>query len=213
MTTTKKTYTFEDVATSFAGQAARAVFTRYARWGVTLDDCLSEIHLYLYGKGKRNVDRWLANDPQQTTRINREFYAAAQSFAEKAKAEAVGYDVDDVLWYSPSLVEALMPLALDPTFTGEINIQKHPDEYQPKTKPNHKEGGDLLAMVLDVRRAIDALPEIELDLRTSNPDDSIYQSGLMGVVNYLGGPTPFVGRRRVLSNAEAQAVTRSTYDD
>jgi hypothetical protein len=210
----RNVYLWSDVETAFVRRAASSVYSRYSRF-VSLEDLTQECYVWLYGKGLKSVNRWLANDPQQTTRISRELYACAQGYAQQEKALKLGYDISDVTWYSPSLVEALLPLALDSTYdgTGQMDQEDADNNHGGKSKKDPSEGGDVLAMVMDLRRAFKALPEIELELMTGEAGSSSWESGLMAVVNYLGGEKALVGNRKVISNAHAQALTTGNYDD
>ena len=190
-------YTWAEVETAFVQKAATGVFNRYKRYGITKDDCVSEIHVWLYGRGGDRVRKWLANSPQQTTRIYRSFYSEAQNYAEREKAQRLGYEVDDVAWYSPSLVEAMLPLALDPTYDcdGDTN-------------------NPMMISVIDIRRALEMLDDwVSIAVELEDSESDRFADGIRAVVAALGGPRPFVGRRRPISNAHAAAITGADYGD
>jgi len=191
--------TYSDVETKFVLQAARSVASRYWRYGVTTEDLKQEIYLWLYSeRGQKNVARWLANDPQQTSRIRHTFIDTARRYAEQEKALKVGYDYEDIHWYTLNQVVGLLPLALDDTFDGALTIDQDRTvdvNAGIRSKKNPAEGNDLLVMVLDVRRAIKAVG--------NDPT---------AIVNYLGGAKPKLGDRKVTTNAAALARTGSEYD-
>lgn len=207
-----KHYTFEETE-QIARKAAAQVARSYGSHGTDYDMALSDIHEWMYTPRHRSkIDRWLASDPQQTSRIFWSFVAAAQKPAEKRKAEMHGYEVDDVEWYTPAMVAALLPLALDPDYDGQATPDRERkvdiNENAARRTPNHGETGNTLAQVLDIRRAIAGLPDwVGVDV-SSDPS----RSSLEAIVQYLGGPRPYVGRRRVVSNATAQAMTGREYD-
>lgn len=202
--------TFEDVSDRYVDTAARRVATQYGRYLVTFEDCKQEIYLWLYSQaGQRYVNQRLRKEKQQTTRIRYKLQSVAKTYAEKMKAEKVGYDPDDVHWYSTTQIVALMPLVLDDTFDGngvpDYDTERVTDNG-PRAKKNPAELGDLNAMVMDVRMAISKLPaEAELILLDSEPSEPAYDSVIENILNILGGPKDYVGRRRVMSNAEGQA--------
>lgn len=209
----KNLLTFTEVESRLVEQAARRVAHQYWRYMVTVEDCKSEIYLWLYSdRGRKNVERWLANEPQQTTRIRRTFLDRAKAYAEKMKAEKLGYDESDVHWYNASQVVALLPLALDPEYAGDGAMDY--DRQSPKTEGGRTKKdpallGDVQTMVVDVRRAISLLDtHVELALHAGSAGEALYDSAVESVVQFLGGPKAFVGRRRVINNAHAQAVTR-----
>lgn len=199
-----------------ADSAARYVASFYGNYLVTYEDCRSEISVWLYSEdGKQWVERRLNRTPQQITRIRWKLRAIAKRYAEKMKAEKVGYDPDDVHWYTNTQIVALMPLVLDETFTGtgvpDFDDDK-PRTDGPRAKKNPAELGDLQAMVLDIRLAIDGLPEwVSLAVMFQQPGEELYDSAIGAILQYLGGPKDFVGRRRVMTNAEAQARTGEQY--
>lgn len=201
-----KLTTWEDlpaVASYVAGKVSR----RYVRYGITRDDVLSEINVYLYSHVAK-VRGWLYAKPSRTTRIFRQFHDVAVSYAEKEKAARVGYDPDDVAWYSPALVEALMPLALDDTFTGQVQTEDDGTKGRRGRKPAN-EGGDLLAMVMDVRRALDG-EGLEGYFQTHTADDyELWDARIAQLVDFLGGTRVTIGRRKVLTNSAAQAITNN----
>lgn len=182
-------YTFEQIAATFTRKAAVYVANRYRNYGVEADDAQQEIFLWLYGKGTAKVERWLANEPQQTTRIYRSMIDQAVRYAEGEKAARVGYKVDDVYWYTPSSIEGLMPLVLDDTYVQE-----------------NGHVGELITMVVDIRRVMQ--PD-DYEFFTQNDESDVrWTDRVQTLVNRLGGDRPSIGRRRVISNAQAQAITR-----
>lgn len=189
-------YTFDDMP-GFIAKAASYVAHRYRFYGVEKDDVSQEIYVWLYGQGRAKIERWLDTDgetPQQTTRIYRSMLDVGLKYGEKEKAAKAGYRPDDVWWYTPSSVEGLIPLVLDETYTqanGHI--------------------GDLITMVVDIRKAIQeaGLWGFFAD-STEEHDDWLIN--LQQVVDRLGGERPAVGRRRVLTNATAQAITSGAYE-
>lgn len=210
-----KHYTFEEteqLARKAAGQVARS----YGSHGTDYDTALSDIHEWMYTPRHRDkINRWLAHEPQQTSRIFWSFVSAAQRPAEKRKAEMHGYEVDDVEWYTPQLVASLIPLALDQNYDGMATPDRERkvdiNENAARRSPNHGEAGNTLAQVIDIRRAIAALPDwVAVGLSSDTGESDV--SSVLAIVQYLGGPRPYVGRRRVVSNATAQAMTGREYD-
>lgn len=215
-TTPLRYVTYEDVETKYVEFVARKVYSQYWRYLVTHDDLRQEIFVYLYSeKGQKDVNRWLNHDPQQTSRIRFTFQDKAKAYAERLKAQKLGYDIDDIHWYSTNQILALMPLALDQDYdgTGPLDYERAGNSAeQPRTKKDPALTGDIQAMVMDVRCAITALDNwVELSLVTSEPGESLYDSAVEAVVQYLGGPRPFTGRRKVTTNSAAQAKTGSEY--
>lgn len=217
-TNEKPLMTFEDVTGRLINQVAGKVSAMYSRYLVTYDDVKSELMVWIYTpKNAERVEGWLANEPQQTTRVRYALQDAAKAYAEKMKAEKLGYDESDIHWYSVSQVAALLPLALDPTYdgTGPLDIDRTSSQTgMPKAKKDPGTTGDLMTMVMDVRLALSNLNAwVEFALVTEPPGSSVYDSAIEAVVAYLGGPRTGLGTRRVMTNAEAHAKMRSYVDE
>lgn len=188
-TKSQRTYTWDDLERAFIPKAANWAANRYRHYGVTYADVTGELYVWLYGKGKQRVERWLGNEPQQTTRIYTSLLDVAKGYAEAEKAAYLGYAIEDVTWYTPAIVEALLPYAKNPNWTGEAE-QAEVKSRNPK--PLH-ERGDFLAMVMDVRRAL-----------------STCGSDVNAIVDYLGERRPnSIGSRKAMSNAQARAITEA----
>jgi hypothetical protein len=181
-------YTFDQISTLFVRKAAAYVGHRYRLYMVEPDDVAQEIYVWLYGDGKDKVEKYLDRRPQQTTRIYRSMLDKAIIFAEREKAEHVGYHPDDVYWYTVSSIEGLMPLVLDPTYTQE-----------------NGHVGELLTMVVDIRQA---MHRADVDYFLEHDDtDPLWRESVQSLVDRLGGNRPYIGRRRILTNAQAVALT------
>lgn len=186
-------YTFDDLH-GFVIKAGGYVAHRYRSYGVEQEDVQQEIYVWLYqDKSRKKIERWLGSEPQQTTRIYRSMLDQGLAYAEREKAAKAGYRVEDVWWYTANSIEALLPLALDPSFTQE-------DAHV----------GELITSVIDVRNAVEVagLTEFFTDATDEHPD---YRVNIQLVLDRLGGERPAVGRRRAMSNAQAQAITGEQY--
>jgi len=205
---TQEAYTYDDVRDRLIPHVARRIAWRYRAYGVETADLQQEMYVWLYGEGDRRVRKWLRSSPQQTTRLFRSFEDAGIRYGEAEKAARVGYEPDDVMWYSPALVEGLMPLVLDETFDGEMPAEGAESGRKSKQVPH--EAGNGLVMVLDIRRALSKLPEWVTDcFRHEERGMGRWEDAVQAVVNWLGGSNPYVGKRKVLANATAKALTDS----
>lgn len=198
--TAKKVYEFRD-CNIFAKRAAASVMRRYANY-IEYEVLLQEGYVWLLANQEK-VEGWLAASPQRTTRLFHSLRDYMIALAEQEKAARCGYDPEDVAWYSATLVEGLLPLALDDTFTPE---QINESDGEGKRSKPANEGGDLLAMVLDIRRALKGTNTI-LFFLDSVAGDPMWESRIEQLVDYLGGQRPYTGRRRSLTNRAAQAIT------
>lgn len=157
---------------------------------------------------------------------------AGVAFCTREKAAITGYDVDDLYYYSTGQIRELLPIVLDRESwigTGVVaDLGKITGTGDPAL------GNNRLAMICDVRSALEACSDHDKRLLWTvfglRVDDTEYAMSLgitedalrMRVVRalqrlqrHLGGPRPqelFQGRRKALSNAQAQAITRNQED-
>ena len=199
---TKRHYTFSDMEI-FVTKAANWTARRYSDYGVEFDDVAQEIRMWIFAGGEKKIRKWLKSSPQQTTRIYLSMLDVARGYAEKQKADQSGYKIEDVQWYSIPLLIDLLPMAFDPTFTGESNTDEN-NTYTKGRRPP-QEGNNLLVMVIDVRAALEqAAPWVRSALRR-NPQEP---EALSQLLSELGGSRPHIGQRHAISNAHAQYITR-----
>lgn len=197
---------FADVCEKYVVRASSEAARRYGNYGVTREDVQQELFVWLYGEGAARVRRWLESEPQKKVRTYRALVDVARSYCETEKAARLGYETSDVQWYSPALIEGLMPLVFDKTFDGSAGAG---DGSGRKQKKAPQEGGDMLAYVVDIRRAISRCPDwVGSTLLDNAPGGAGWDQAVVEVLNVLGGERPTIGRRRVQSNAAAQYATK-----
>lgn len=96
----------------------------------------------------------------------------------------LGYDPDDQFYYSRQLVAELIPMALagpQPPARGLSDT--------PGTGGDPAEGGNMLAMILDVRRALDqATGWRSAAIGCTKAGQDVPDHILDQIVDYLGGP-------------------------
>jgi hypothetical protein len=202
-------YVWAEIEKAFVQKAARYCARRYRHYGVEADDVAQEMLAWLYGKGEKKVVNWLSKTPQQTTRIYRSLLDEGLTYGEAEKAERVGYHPDDTLWYTPKMIEAVMPLVLDTTYDGLSGLAEENSGTGGKAKKPSAEGNDLMTTVVDVRRALKKCPAwVALVFLQSVPDGAGWEDAVQALINVLGGEGPSVGRRRAISNAHAGVITQ-----
>lgn len=98
----------------------------------------------------------------------------------------LGYDPADQFWYSRDLVEVLLPWAVD----GPEPPAAGPERGSRSQDP--AEGGNMLAMIVDVRRALARLPahHAHAMFGALQNDQAVPTVVLDWIVDLLGGPRP-----------------------
>jgi hypothetical protein len=143
-----------DMAPFVADLVGPTVADVHRRYGddVPLDDLMQEAAVWWYGPGQKYLPEYLTED-EKYVRLRRSIWRFIARFAEREKAHAIGYEPIDQVHYHPQEIIA------DPARRPRPRraARRRRDHDGPKPKGNLAEGGDVLAMLVDVRRAIHAL--------------------------------------------------------
>lgn len=154
---------------------------------------------------------------------------AAAAWCTKEKAQIVGYDVEDLYYYSTAQIRELLPVVLEREAWVQTGVINDLGKISSGTDPAH--GNNRLAMIVDVKASLEAgsetdkvllwtafglrLPDQEHAESLGITEDALRMRvtrALQRLQNRLGGPRPQDpphGARKALSNAAAQAITRS----
>lgn len=136
----------------------RDVHRRFAQY-VDLDDLLQEAAVWWYGEGQPYLPTWLAED-EKHVRLRRSIWRYVARYAQAEKAAKTGYHPDDQYRYSPAQVIDVLPVALDPVgIPGGQSVH----DGGPVAHGNLAEGGDQLALLADVRRALIVLDGADVE--------------------------------------------------
>lgn len=153
-----------------------------------------------------------------------------RKWAEKEKAAALGYEPEDVHFYSNKELGALLAAALD--YDAWVSAPETSADG-PGNRQDPAVGGNWVATLSDVSRGFSALPETDrlilqmhfvegLSYRELAPKLEVHHSTAADYVNralerlhdQLGGERPdgfaeYTGSRRHMGNAQMNAITRS----
>lgn len=123
-------------------KAAQRAWRGFGRW-VDYGDAEGEMWLWYYSKGHEL-------EPEQAVM---RAWRVVRGYCQHEKATVLGYSHSDVYYYTRSMVETLIPQALQ-SGVPETKIR----DDQPKALRPAGESGDLAAYVMDVRQALADLP-------------------------------------------------------
>jgi len=183
---------------------------------VEYKDLVQELNLYVLQRPKLEEDldesyqvskdetKWVAR------KIMARFRRHIEKYSRKEKAVRVGYSTGDEFFYDTVTIASILPIALQFETQGATLIDKV-DDGQPRKSPAPNEGGNLLAMAIDVKSAVELLDKdeqyiIELRYGTSpmtlsdiakelglsdSTVDRRIQRVLRKIIDTLGGPTPW----------------------
>lgn len=171
------------------------VHFRYAKH-VDRDDLLQEAAVWWYGPGQKYLPSYLTD--ASLTRLRRSIWRWCARFAEREKATLAGYEPSDQVRYSPRQVLDMLQLAMDPDGLPDGGGVHE----GPAPKGNLAEGGDVLATLIDVRRALAVVPEADLHFLNLAHDLSLDWER---VAAHMAGGLPDSLRRRYARIAERMA--------
>lgn len=202
--------TVPDDAARIIAHVADATAKKYAAF-TTRDDIFQELWLYYVDNSKR-FEKWrMSGQSGDTFRLMRGLFGKAKLYCETEKAVKSGYNIEDVYWYEPAQLANLVPLALNPRWDGLSGAEEDPG--MPRGKSPASESGNLLAMVMDIRRVVRPFHRAA----DFDPATEVGEANLEWLSQRLGGGYPKApgyepaSRRKVLSNAAAVAKTEAGY--
>lgn len=211
-----------------ASNAANKV-VKQNRFVVEYDDVVSECWQWV-AENKERVVEWIEDGGRHgQNKLSLTLYRVGRKYAIKERAARSGVSVADFYWYTPAVVEELLP----DIFEYEDWVQSgNSGEEKVKGRSQPSEGGNRTAMLIDVAAAYRTLSDEDKDLLRDRYGDGgvdvdvlaarmeITADGVRKKINRvvekmverLGGEPPFwqTGRRSK-TNAHAQHDNREGY--
>ena len=154
-----------DESRTIAYQSARIVHRRYKNY-FDLSDVVQELMVWILSHEDK-INEWLDHPPTTqeykdgAKKLSKSLSRYADRICRKMKAQKLGYETRDEHFYTGPMLEDLLPMAYRDV------IESH-DASKPKISGggNPAEGGNYVAQLVDVRRAVDKLdPMDQLVLR------------------------------------------------
>lgn len=151
-------YSPADIAA--VGSASRILMARYKDY-VEYEDVQQELYLWLY----RNYERvcgWREEHSEQHAKwtVVKALRSAGERYCRREKAEREGYLPDDEYFYSLGMVGDLLQVSFDKDWMMPPGV----DMARPNSGTPSDEGGNLIAMIADVKRAYKQMPKHDRDL-------------------------------------------------
>ena len=120
---------------------------------VELEDIKQELYGWFLEHPKK-LDEWEAIGKKDAKNLlYRSLRNQALDYCQKWKAKSIGYEVSDLFYYEPVMVEALLPAVLRQEFTvmPVLNLGKT------GKPPAPSEGGNMMAMMVEIDNAYSKL--------------------------------------------------------
>jgi RNA polymerase sigma factor (sigma-70 family) len=175
-----------------------------------IDDIKQELWVWFITHTNK-LNEWETNhsDKDRNKLINRSLRNAAQKYCTREKAKVVGYEVQDLFYYEPQIIEEFLPYILTDSYFIPLGINDV--NYKPDRNVV-AEGNTWLAVRADISQAYEAIDERHqnvLRLRFGSLSTSLEDVGnelkisadaarkrvdraMKALIDELGGPRPFV---------------------
>ena len=204
-----------ETAYELASSVANTIYRRYKNF-VERDDVRQECYAWALSRSSY-INFQLAEVDTDKRRHNEQRIAwqmrrVAERYARKQKAAKSGYQTSDEAYYESATVGQLLPFVIASVVDGTVleQAQQMIQDGQPKGKSSSAEGGNLLAMLIDMKQAYLKLEiEDQTLLRLRHHDNFRLQqiaqllecaistadrrcaNSLRKLIDNLGGASPF----------------------
>ena len=159
------------VVYELATSVANTIYRRYNNYAER-DDIKQEILAWALTRSQYMIDQLSEPDTDRRKhneqRIAWQMRRVAERYARKEKAAKSGYLINDEAYYESATVGQLLPFVIASIENGTvIEVAQHMvQDGQPKGKSSPAEGGNLLSMLIDIKKAYLILePEEKILLR------------------------------------------------
>ena len=137
---------------------AGSITRKFNGW-VEKDDIKQELYLWALNRQDQYFDQLneenKARREHNEARIAFQMRRAAERYARREKARKAGYQTTDEAFYDTATIAQLMPHILASVIEGTVleQAQELINDGQPRKQSTPAEGGNLLAILIDIKRA------------------------------------------------------------
>lgn len=156
------TYPLHKSVYEIADSVTATILRRYKAW-VVRDDVRQECYLWGINRGQQLTD--LLSEANEEQRIINEKRIAYQMrrhcerYARKEKAARSGYQTGDETFYETATIAQLLPYVITSVVTDAAleQAQTFVNDDAPRRAPAPAEGGNMLAILIDIKKAYEKL--------------------------------------------------------
>jgi RNA polymerase sigma factor (sigma-70 family) len=185
--------TFKDLVPSVANVIVR----KFKGW-VDRDDVKQECYLWAIGRGQQFTD--LLNEEnsekreQNERRIAYQMKRVAERYARREKASKAGYHISDEAFYDTTTIAQLIPFVIASVVDGTVleQAQEMINDGQPRKQSTPAEGGNLLAILIDIKKSYLKLEQEDKTILQMRYHDNFT---LQQIAQYLECATSTADRR------------------
>jgi hypothetical protein len=181
----------EEVAT--IAQTVAYTITRNYKGYAEVDDVKQELLEWSLKRADK-IQEWLSpNLPKQeyklgVKRLAKTFNRMADRYCRKEKAKKLGYSIHDEAFYSPALVEQLLPFA----FNNNIETKDPNSEFVSNGGGDPATAGSFLASMYDIRIALRKLTIESYEMVRMRYEDNVI---LADMVTYFNQSDSTISRK------------------
>ena len=176
---------------------ANSIARRFKGW-VERDDIKQELYLWVLGRQSQYLDQLNEENKDKreynVSRLAFQMRRIAEKYARREKARKAGYQTTDEAFYDTATIAQLMPHILASVIEGTVleQAQELINDGQPRKQSTPAEGGNLLAILIDVKRSYLKLNEDDKVLLRMRYYDNVT---LQEIAQYLECATSTADRR------------------
>jgi RNA polymerase sigma factor (sigma-70 family) len=176
---------------------ANSITRKFKGW-VERDDVKQELYLWVLGRQSQYLDQLNEENKQKrehnVSRLAFQMRRIAEKYARREKARKAGYQTTDEAFYDTATIAQLMPHILASVIEGTVleQAQELINDGQPRKQSTPAEGGNLLAILIDVKRSYLKLNEDDKVLLRMRYYDNVT---LQEIAQYLECATSTADRR------------------
>ena len=195
---------FFDIVPSVAN-----VIVRRFKNVVPKEDVLQECWAWALAKNSHFFED--LNEPNDEKRVQNEkrvawqMRRAAERFARKEKAFKLGYETNDETFYETTTIAMWLPIVISSVIndTPLENMQEMVDDGQPRKPSAPAESGNLLAMLIDIKKAYELL---DVETRSILENRYLHDYTLSQIAQWLEVSVSTADRRCVTSLNKLQEL-------
>ena len=184
-------------AHDIVASVVKSIYNRYRQY-VEREDLFQECWAWYYNRSEHYNNLFSEKDTIQRTinekRIAWQMRRNAERYCRKEKAKKSGYLVGDESFYDTVLLGQLLPHVIASVVDGTVleQAQNLINDGQPRKPSAPAEGGNLLALLIDIKKAYLKLNVIDKDILIKRYHESFT---LEQMAEYLGCATSTADRR------------------
>lgn len=196
---------------------------------VELEDIKQSLYQWFL-EHPRKLTEWEALDERETKNLlYRSLRNQALDYCQMWRAKSIGYEVSDLFYYDADVIEALLPAVI----RGDLNDAPKLNLGMPGRPPAPSEGGNMMAMMVDIKSAFSSLNEedksilflkyvdslsyaaIAEELKIPSDDASRmrHNRAIKKLITRLGGFRPYLDRDEAKKEGDNEPQEHEAHDN